>query len=43
MKQKHDRKRSDDAEIRSKSELIADLQTHQIELEMQNSELREMQ
>lgn len=43
MTQKHDCNRSDDAESRSKAELIADLQTHQIELEMQNSELREVQ
>lgn len=42
MKQKHN-KRFDDVEIRSKLELLAELQTHQIELEMQNNELRNMQ
>lgn len=43
MKQNHDPKRFDDAESRSKAELIADLQAHRVELEMQNYELREAQ
>lgn len=43
MTQEQERKRFDDSEIRSKTELIADLQTHRVELEMQNYELREAQ
>ena len=43
MKQNHERKRFDDTEIRSKTELIADLQTYRTELEIQNRELREAQ
>jgi len=43
MKQDQEHKRFDDTESRSKAELIADLQAHQVELEMQNYELKEAQ
>ncbi|MCX7184712.1 MAG: histidine kinase [Nitrosospira sp.] len=43
MTQERERKRFDDSETRSKTELIADLQAHRVELEMQNYELREAQ
>ena len=38
-----DGRRFDDTEIRSKAQLITDLQTYRIEMEMQNAELREAQ
>lgn len=40
MNQRRNCRRIDDDEIRSKMELLAELQTHQIELDMQNLELR---
>jgi len=40
MNQRRNCRRVDDDEIRSKMELLAELQTHQIELDMQNLELR---
>lgn len=43
MTQEREHKRFDDSETRSKTELIADLQAHRVELEMQNYELRETQ
>jgi PAS domain S-box-containing protein len=43
MKQKNNNRRFDDIEIRSKLELLADLQIHQVELQMQNNALKETQ
>ncbi len=40
MKRKHNYKRFDDAEPRNKLELLAELQANQMELELQNDELR---
>jgi PAS domain S-box-containing protein len=43
MKEKYRNKRFDDVEMRSKMELLAELQVHQTELETQNHELKKMQ
>ncbi len=43
MGRDYNHKRFDDTEIRSKLELLAELQIHQIELEKQNRELRDAQ
>lgn len=43
MNRIHNNKRFDDNEIRSKLDLLAELQAHQAELEMQNRELRNTQ
>lgn len=43
MKEKHNNKRFDDSEPRNKLELVAELQANQIELELQNDELRRTQ
>lgn len=43
MKHNYDKKRFDDSEVRSKMQLLAELQIHQAELELQNFELKNVQ